>query len=132
MTGHADAETRAAVEQLLATYCHRVDHDDGDGWAALFCEDGVFEVPGAIRLSGRAEIVTMPTVVKQHGGGRWRHQITNIACADAGTDRLRVTAYGLVTDWGNGGQPVSFTDYDIELERGDGGWRIRQLVANPA
>ena len=45
---------RIEIEELLARYCHRVDHGDAEGWAALFTPDASFEVPGALRARGAA------------------------------------------------------------------------------
>ena len=104
---------------------------DAAGWAALFTPDGRFEVVGAT-LDGTAQLAAMPGMVAQHGGGTWPHQVTNIA-ATAGDDAdgADVVAYGLVTDWQDGGKPVSFIDYRIALRRIDGAGRIATLVATP-
>lgn len=127
------SDDRVAIAELFARYCHSVDHGDTAGWTALFTPDGVFEVAGAIRLEGQAQVAAMPGVVTEHGGGKWRHQITNIIVAPGPDENVaQVSAYGLVTDWGNGGKPASFTDYTITLQRDAGGWRIRNLLATPA
>lgn len=124
------SDDRIAIAELFARYCHRVDHGDTAGWLELFTPDGTFEVAGVMRLEGHEQVAAMPGVVAEQGGGKWRHQITNIA-VDAGEDAdiARVTAYGLVTDWGNDGKPMTFSDYTITLVRAIGGWRIRTLVA---
>lgn len=125
-----DDASRIAIIELFARYCHRVDHDDGPGWAALFTDDGVFEVPGALRLEGVDQLRSMPGQVAQLGGGKWRHQVTNIAI-DAGPDpdSASVVAYGVLSDWNDGGKLANFTDYQILMRRIDGGWRIARLVA---
>jgi hypothetical protein len=125
-----DVSDRIEIEELLARYCHRVDHDDAEGWAALFTHDGSFEVLGAMRLQGTEQLRTMPGIVSTQGGGKWRHQITSIATeagAEPGTARLQ--AYGLVTDWRDGNKLMAFTDYDMHLSRVDGSWRIKTLAA---
>lgn len=124
---------RVDIAEVLARYCHRVDHEDADGWAALFTQDGVFEVVGMMRMQGTEQLRGMPGVVAQQGGGKWRHQITNIACEPADAPdaeyAAEVRAYGLVTDWRTGGAPVSFTDYEIRLRRAGGTWLIETLRA---
>ena len=125
-----DIADRLAIQDLFANYCHRVDHDDSAGWGALFAPDGSFEVVGVLKFKGADQLMAMPGIVAQQGNGKWRHQITNIVARpgnDEGT--AHVIAYGLVTDWQDGGKPASFTDYDIMLRRIDGEWRIAQLVA---
>ena len=127
-----DVVDHIAIQTLFAHYCHRVDHGDAAGWAALFMPDGRFEVVGAMILEGTAQLAAMPGIVAQHGGGTWRHQVTNIAATTGDdADTADVVAYGLVTDWQDGGKPVSFTDYRIALRRVDGAWRIATLVATP-
>jgi 3-phenylpropionate/cinnamic acid dioxygenase small subunit len=121
---------RVEVAELFGRYCHLVDHGAAEAWAALFTDDGVFEVEGIMRMQGVAQLQGMPGVVAQQGGGKWRHQITNIVCADgAQADTADVRAYGLVTDWGRGGAAVSFTDYEITLRRVGETWRIAALLA---
>ncbi|MDB5700664.1 MAG: hypothetical protein JWL66_863 [Sphingomonadales bacterium] len=130
MTNTFTVADRVEIADLFARYCHRVDRSDATGWAALFTLDGVFEVEGVFGFAGADELIAMPGVVADQGGGKWRHQITNLAI-DAGPepDTATVVAYGLVTDWGEGGKLVSFTDYEVALVRVDGGWRIRRLIA---
>lgn len=126
-----DCEARQDIADLFGRYCHRVDGGDGEGWAALFADDGLFEVPGAIRLEGTAQLRTMPGIVLQQGGGKWRHQVTNIV-AEAGdsSDTARVRAYGVLSAWRDGGGVlVSFSDYRIDLRRLGGEWRIQTLTA---
>jgi hypothetical protein len=121
---------RIEIADLFARYCHRVDHGDATGWAALFTRDGSFEVEGIFRFVGADELVAMPGIVTEQGGGKWRHQITNLAVdAGPGPDTATAVAYGLVTDWRDGGKLASFTDYEIALVRLDGAWRIRKLIA---
>jgi uncharacterized protein (TIGR02246 family) len=131
MSNTLDLQARQDIAELFGRYCHRVDDGDGEGWAALFTEDGVFEVPGAIRLEGNAQLRSMPGIVVQQGGGKWRHQITNLV-AEAGdsADTARVRAYGVLLDWRNAsGALASFSDYRITLRRQKGAWRIATLTA---
>lgn len=128
-----DIADKIEIAEVLARYCHRVDHNDAEGWAALFTDDGVFDVVGVMRFAGTEQLRAMPGVVQQHGNGKWRHQITSIAVdAGANRDSARVQAYGLVTEWAESGigKPVSFTDYAIEFRRVAGAWRIAELLAN--
>lgn len=126
-----DLEAQIEIEALLARYCHRVDHDDSVGWADLFTADGSFVVEGAFRLDGMDQLRTMPAIVREHGGGKWRHQIMNIV-AEEGVERdtARVMAYGLVSEWRDGGKLVSFSDYEILMRQVDGTWRIITLLAH--
>ena len=46
---------RAHIEALNVEFWYRVDHQNGEGVAELFCADGVYSVPGG-RNAGRAAI----------------------------------------------------------------------------
>lgn len=123
-------DDRIAITELFARYCHRVDHGDTAGWLELFTPDGTFEVAGVMRLEGHEQVGAMPGAVAAQGNGKWRHQITNIVVEPGdGDDVALVSAYGLVTDWGNEGRPMTFSDYAITLNRIGGEWRIRTLLA---
>ena len=130
MTSSIDTISRVAILDLFARYCHSVDHGEPDAWAALFTPDGVFEIAGLMRLEGTEQLRAMPAVVAREGGGKWRHQVTNLVI-DEGVeeDMAAVRAYGLVTDWRDGGKLVSFTDYEIMLRRVAGDWLIMSLLA---
>ena len=125
-----DVQTRLDICEVLSRYCHFADHNAGDDWAALFTPNGIFEVPGSIRLEGREKLSVMPGIVHDHGKGLWRHQISNILIDHAlSRKEMRVKAYGMVTDWGNGGAPVSFSDYTIILKYSCR-WQIAHLIAD--
>lgn len=130
MASTLDAASRQEIVELFARYCHRVDHGDSAGWASLFTPDGSFEVSGIMRFDGTEQLMAMPGIVTEQGGGKWRHQVTNLAI-DPGDepDTAKVAAYGLVTDWSDGGKPASFTDYEITLARPNGEWKIKSLLA---
>ena len=63
---HDGALIRAQIEALNVEFWYRVDHQNGEGVAELFCEDGVYSVPGG-RNVGRAAIAA---VVRGPGGAR--------------------------------------------------------------
>lgn len=125
-------EDRLDIADLFARYVHSVDSNQPDAWVTLFTPDGVFDIPGLMRMrmEGPDELRGMVATVATQGGGKWRHQITNILAEPGNSrDEARVKAYGLVTDWGNGGKPMIFTDYRITLRRLSGAWRIAELIA---
>ena len=67
------AGVRAEIEALNVEFWYRVDHENGEGVADLFCEDGVYSV------AARA----------QRGPGGHRPVVR--AAAGAGTARSRAT-----------------------------------------
>ena len=55
---------RAAIEELVAQYVRGLDTLDADAYAAVFAEDAVFELPGAVHR-GRAAIRKIVTDLQQ-------------------------------------------------------------------
>src|SRR3546814_10760484 len=68
-------EDRQDIVDLFAQYCHRVDHADGEGWAALFTSDGAFDIKGITRLEGTEQLRGMPAVVSEQGNGTDRKSV---------------------------------------------------------
>jgi hypothetical protein len=129
MVSTVDVHTRLDICELLNRYCHYVDHDRAEAWAELFTMDGVFEVEQVMKLVGRDQLKTMPGIVRQQGGGLWRHQITNVMIDHNGNLKEKIVqAYGVVSDWGHAGRPVSFCDYTL-LVRNTCRWQIASLSA---
>jgi uncharacterized protein (TIGR02246 family) len=124
------AETRAAITQLFAEYCWLVDSGDGDGWAALWTEDGAFTgVPDP--LKGRDQLRAMPPGFHQGFGGKLRHHITNLGVKVAPDgDRAQVRAYSVLSDWRDGGKLMSFAKVNAEVVRRPEGWKIATLHAD--
>jgi 3-phenylpropionate/cinnamic acid dioxygenase small subunit len=109
-------EDHVAITQLLARYCLTLDHDDIDGWVALFTPDAVYEVygrsfaghdglrkmmsgaPGGLHLGG-------PPVIHMLDGDQAETQ-QNLLFIDRTDDVTRSAVY---------------TD---RLVRTDDGWRI--------
>ena len=109
-------EDHDEIRNLLARYCLLLDHDDLDGWVALFTEDATYEVygrtfnghdglrrmltgaPGGLHLGG-------PPVVEIVTAGRARTQ-QNLLFVDRTTGVSRSAVY------------------DDELVRTGEGWRF--------
>lgn len=129
MTSPIDLASRQDITDLFARYCHAVDKGDGEGWASLFVPDGCFEAAGIFRLDGTEQLRGMPGTFVARGGGKGRHQITNIVL-DPGPkpNTIAVRAYTCVTDWSDGGKLVTFSDMEGVLRRLDGAWRIQALL----
>lgn len=95
-----DAPTRAAIETLLARYCHCIDNDAFEQWPDFFLEDGCYQVTtrenhrkgwpiGIIYCDSRGMMVDRVTALRRaivfepHG---YRHMISAILISrsDAG------------------------------------------------
>jgi 3-phenylpropionate/cinnamic acid dioxygenase small subunit len=131
MSGALGIEDRLDIQDLLSRYAHHFDSGEGEAWAALFTPDAVCEAP-SLRLEGAAQLRTLPATSAEHSGGKFRHQITNILTEPAGEGRVAVRAYGLMTDWNEGGKFLMLATYTGFLAKGPDGWRIADLKATPA
>src|SRR5690606_9984875 len=109
MAGKLDIEDRLDITDFFNRYCYLVDDDKQDDWLDLFTPDGVFDVPGLGCMEGRDQLRGLIQMVADGSGGHWRHQLTNIL-AEAGDQpgTAKVRAYGLVTDWRDGGKVSTF------------------------
>jgi hypothetical protein len=131
MSTDLNTTDKLAIAELFARYCHTVDHGETDAWVTLFTADATFEIIGVTRLEGWAQLRGMPAMLATNGKGKWRHQITDIV-SEASSGGATAKAYGLVTDWGAGGKPVTFAEYEARLCRVDGAWRFAEMTARMA
>ena len=69
---------RAEIEALNVEFWYRVDHQNGEGVAELFCEDGVYSVPGG-RNAGRAAIAE--SYVLRRRAARGSRDTSTATCA---------------------------------------------------
>ncbi len=67
----SDARARQEIEALNVEFWYRVDHQNGEGVAELFCEDGVYSVAGGPqrRARGHRRSRTWP-------GGAWPSSVS--------------------------------------------------------
>lgn len=110
-----------AIWNLDAAYCHRIDAGDGDGYADLFTDDGVFEIVGLNTASGREELAANARMFPQFMPAT-RHQIHDTHVELDG-DRARQTAYLSVVATGAEPRIVQTGRYVDELVRTADGWR---------
>ena len=121
---------RAHIEALNVEFWYRVDHQNGDGVAELFCEDGVYSVPGG-RNAGRDAIAESYLKRAARGPRVSRHVFSNLRL----TIETPMLAHGvsMLTLWARDGEaplaltlPVSVSDvHDTYIKGDDGAWRIQ-------
>src|SRR3954467_3519083 len=73
-------EEKAAIRDVLAEYCFRLDGGDYDGMAALFTEDGTWDTAFG-RGTGKPAIAPLARAIRARAGGnrpRAIHLGTNI------------------------------------------------------
>ncbi|MEP6660968.1 MAG: nuclear transport factor 2 family protein [Acidimicrobiales bacterium] len=129
MTDEA-ALIRAHIEALNVEFWYRVDQQNGEGVADLFCEDGAYSVPGG-RNAGRAAIAESYVKRAARGPRVSRHVLSNLRL----TLESPTLAHGVstLTLWARDGEaplaitlPVSVSDvHDTYIKGDDGVWRIQ-------
>ena len=109
-------EDHVAITQLLARYCLLLDHDDLDGWVALFTPDAVYQVYGR-EFTGHEGLRRLMTGAP---GGLHLGGPPVIRMVDA--DRAEARQNLLFAEAAEGIQRSAL--YDDELVRTPDGWRI--------
>ncbi len=116
------ADDMIAIQQLAAAYCHLIDAGDGERFAQLFTDDGVFEIVDMVTATGHDELagnaVMFPQVME---GGR--HIVQNEWIeGDGDTASMRCYLSNVTV----GDRPVAVQTgrYVDELVRTDAGWRF--------
>jgi SnoaL-like domain len=130
-TNKLSVEDRLDIHDLFAVYGFLVDEGKADEWSHLFTDDGVFDVPGLVRMEGRAQVAKIVDMVHTNSKGMWRHQLTNILAlpgTQPGTATVRMN--GLVTDWA-AEKLSTFNDYSGRLRKINGEWKIVEILAKP-
>jgi hypothetical protein len=116
-----DLQTRLEVQDLLSRFCHALDHNAVDRWAKLFTTDGYIDAPRLGCFKGREEIIKIPEMVHELGGGAWRHYLNNVYIERAEDNRdLKVEAYCMVSDWRKAGHVVRCWDFSAVVGKRNG------------
>jgi uncharacterized protein (TIGR02246 family) len=128
-------EDQLAIQRVLTDYSAHLDARDYEGYVGLFTEDGVWQ-NGATRREGRAEIRAMltglfgepdPDFVNRSSF----HQIGNFEI-DVDGDTSHAKSRFVFVWRGEGGAPTPALSgqYEDDLVRVDGRWKIRRRVDN--
>ena len=140
----------AAVVRVLHEYAEALDHGLAEQFAECFTSDAVFEirvpepipadyptrggriVPGAVRYTGRAEIMEFFAQHTHAPEAAHKHVVTN-AIVDLDGDVARCRSYFQRTDVSTETQNFIrvFGRYVDELHRSEAKWRIARRVAEP-
>jgi hypothetical protein len=118
-----------SIQCLLAQYAMLMDKGDAS-WADLFVQDDMSELAGITPepIRGVERLRTLPIAAFERNAGRVYHHIHNIQIQRGqDDDSAAVQAYGLVTDWRQGGKLVMLAKYTMALARTPEGWRIRKV-----
>jgi ketosteroid isomerase-like protein len=128
-----DPAARLAVQQTLTRYAFALDQHDLTALESVLTEDATwtFTIAGEAGLgplAGRMAILGFVRAAMDAQTDQRRHNILNIAFADADADTTEVQAYLMLTS-NSGGSPRVITTgfYTFTLKRVTGEWRIANL-----
>ena len=131
----ADAEARLAIMDLEAEYARSWDAGDGDGWAAVFTEDGVFdmaEVGSQVRrvVTGTAELAAFCQEVDSfYKGLHFMHLPRIKLSGDIACSRVHFQWIGLFSPNNRyNGQRQAAGYYDVTYRRIGGRWRMQHRL----
>ena len=89
-------EDELAIHRLIVRYGFGVDRGDADAAAAVFAEDGIYDVDGALYMQGRGDVRAMVNGPRHQAMvGHCAHQI-GPAVVEVDGDRATATGYSRV------------------------------------
>lgn len=126
-----DPQDQLAIFALISEYSWTYDGEDLEGFAALFCQDGVLDTPAG-GGTGAGEILAWARArwAEIRAQGKLpRHFQTNTRLRATGPDHVHGTTQLLLV-WccaETGAPEIKFAaSYEDEFERTPDGWRIRR------
>lgn len=126
--GAPDAEQ---VRDLYARYSFAYDQGNADEYAALFTEDGVFEVVGGPEVQGRDALAGMVAAAAARPA-RTLHMVSNILVTVTG-DSATGKAYVQLLALAEGAlRVVTVGTYDDTFVRTSAGWLLSRRRFEPA
>ena len=124
---------RLEIEALNAEFAYRIDHDQSDGVADLFIEDGIYGRSTGERSVGRAAIAETYRQRAARGARTTRHLFTNLRLRPESERLVRGTV--ILTLFAEDGvpplpaNPMLVADYDdVYVLCDDGRWRYRERI----
>ncbi len=127
----AEAEARLAIMDLEAEYARSWDAGDGDGWAAVFTQDGVFDMaqvggqPPRVVI-GRENLASFCREIDAtYKGLHFLHLPRLRIAGNDAYGRLHFEWIGLLSpNSRHNGQQRAAGYYDVKYRRVSGQWRI--------
>ncbi|HEX7821429.1 MAG TPA: nuclear transport factor 2 family protein [Sphingobium sp.] len=123
-----DPTTRLEIHDLLARFCHDLDHGDVESWDSLFTRGaiftsdmfGTFEDPQGIRL--------IPELVHSLGNGLWRFHFLNTVLSPVNRRHVIAKSTLATLDCDSGLASRRVYDCVVELKLGRW-WQIARVNA---
>lgn len=115
-----------AICDLLGRYNWAVDEGDGDGWASLFTNDGVFAGTRPQETVGREALRQVP-LNSGSVNGPIRHQVANLYCDYAeSSDAIIARYYNCVSQWEGEGKFMVLSLVTARFIRDGASWLIER------
>lgn len=131
----AEAEARLAIMDLEAEYARSWDAGDADGWAAVFTEDGVFDMAGVgnqprLVHTGTSELAAFCREIDAiYKGLHFMHLPRIKLAGDTAYGRVHFQWLGLFNPNGHfHGQRQAAGYYDVTYRRINGQWRMQHRM----
>jgi hypothetical protein len=118
------SDDRLAIAELLAAYCHAIDHGRWDDLGGLFSEDCRLDFGTVMGVFEGREGLRRFTELLRGTGLFMRHYTTNLVVRGDGA-RAFAESYVLAITGPAGSRTQTTGRYDDELVKVDGRWRIR-------
>jgi hypothetical protein len=112
---------KLAIQELCARYCHTIDSQDNEGWAACFTADGAFELDGWI-VRGRPALAEYAAVHTRLM--RCRHMTLNCLYEVHGNQAAGRSTTVVTLATRGGYKILGQGYYDDRLVKEDGRWLI--------
>ena len=125
-----DLEAIEGVRDLVLRYADAINLYDTDQFGDVFAEDGVWDVQGYYKVSGRASVRDM--FIDVRGRFDWVYQVVHgTRVLSVEKDSARARSY--VVEYGNlrGNGYFFLASYQDECVRQDGVWRFAYRTCDP-
>ncbi|MDA1092570.1 MAG: nuclear transport factor 2 family protein [Acidobacteria bacterium] len=129
-----DCVDKMAIKELFGRYAHAIDTGDAEGWAAVFTEDGQYELFGNT-TKGRPAIAA---AIAGRSGSRphSQHRMVNHVISIDGDTAHSVCEFCVIAERQGRIDTITAGFYEDDLRRVDGQWLIArrqiQIKTDPA
>ena len=129
-----DCVDKMAIKELFGRYAHAIDTGDSEGWAAVFTEDGQYELFGNT-TKGRPAIAAAITG-RREGRPHSQHRMANHVISIDGDTAHSVCEFCVIAERQGRIDTITAGFYEDDLKRVNGQWLIArrqiQIKTDPA
>ncbi len=130
-----DCVDKMAITELFGRYAHAIDTGDAEGWAAVFTQNGQYELFGNT-TKGRPAIAAAIAGRPQEGRPHSQHRMANHVISIDDDRAHSVCEFCVIAERQGRIDTITAGFYEDDLERVDGQWLIArrqiQIKTDPA